>query len=203
MLSASIFSVLLLGFSSGVIHAFDADHLAAVGGLSGRDQGRRSYQFALHWGFGHGLAVIIIASAVYLLGAAIPVKFSMFAEALVGWMLIVVGALTFYHLWQQHHRHDTNQSNHPHALWIGLIHGSAGSATLLAVMPALGLANPALGMMHVMIFNVGLILAMALVGVTVRGGLSAAGRYHDLMRLFLQSIFASFAVGFGIFRLLS
>jgi hypothetical protein len=202
MFSASIFSVLVLGFFSGVIHAFDADHLAAVGGLSGREKGRRSLHFALHWGFGHGLAVIIVAATVYLLGAAIPVKFSMFAEALVGWMLIVVGALTFYHLWQQHHN-KPSRSSYSHALWVGLIHGSAGSAPLLAVMPALGLASPILGMAHVLIFNIGLIVAMTAVGAALKSGLNAACRCNSFMHLSLQSGFAGFAVGFGIFRLVT
>ena len=59
-----LLSILLLGFSAGVIHAFDADHIAAVSGISGQNGGRYSFRFALHWGFGHGLAVIAVASLV-------------------------------------------------------------------------------------------------------------------------------------------
>ena len=44
-----LLSILLLGFSAGVIHAFDADHIAAVSGISGQNGGRYSFRFALHW----------------------------------------------------------------------------------------------------------------------------------------------------------
>jgi nickel/cobalt exporter len=90
-----LLSILLLGFSAGVIHAFDADHIAAVSGISSRDEGRHSFRFALHWGFGHGLAVIAVATFVLLAGAAIPTQFSAVAEAAVAWMLIAIGAMTF------------------------------------------------------------------------------------------------------------
>jgi len=200
---APLLSMLLLGFAAGVAHAFDADHLAAVSGMSSRDNGRHSLRFAVHWGLGHGLAVIVVASVVLLAGAAIPVQFSAFAESLVAWMLIVIGALSFYHLWRQHHRHDSKQGVGPSAVWVGLVHGSAGSAPLLAVIPAAGMASPALGMLHVLVFNFGLITAMAGVGIALRGGLSSLGRYHYGVQRSLQSLFAVSAMGFGVFLLLN
>jgi high-affinity nickel permease len=78
-----VLSMLVLGFSAGVIHAFDADHIAAVSGISGQNSGRHSFRFALHWGFGHGLAVIAVATLVLVAGAAMPTQFSAVAESAV------------------------------------------------------------------------------------------------------------------------
>ncbi|WP_269620193.1 urease accessory protein UreH [Zhongshania sp. BJYM1] len=200
---APLLSILLLGFAAGVIHAFDADHIAAVSGISGRDGGRHSFRFALHWGFGHGLAVIIIATCVLVAGTAIPTRFSAYAEAAVAWMLIAIGISTFMHLWRQHHRRGHARPNSYNAALVGLVHGSAGSAPLLAVIPAAGMASPALGMLHILLFNVGLIMAMAGVGAALRSGMSAAGRYHHALQLSLQSGLGVFATGFGVFLLLS
>ncbi len=91
-----LFSVLFIGFAAGVVHAFDPDHLAAVGGMSGRDKGRYILRFALHWGLGPGLAVLGVASVVLLAGSATPFVFSATAEALVSWLLIGLGLLIFY-----------------------------------------------------------------------------------------------------------
>ncbi|MBW2940910.1 urease accessory protein UreH [Zhongshania aquimaris] len=200
---APLLSILLLGFSAGVIHAFDADHIAAVSGISGQNGGRYSFHFALHWGFGHGLAVIAVASLVLLAGAAIPTQFSAMAEAAVAWMLIVIGAMTFAHLWRQHQHQAEAQPRSYNAILVGLVHGSAGSAPLLAVIPAAGMASPTLGMLHILVFNAGLILAMAGVGAALRSGLSAAGRYHHALQFSLQSALGVFATSFGVFLLLS
>lgn len=198
-----LLSTLLLGFSAGVIHAFDADHIAAVSGISSRDEGRHSFRFALHWGFGHGLAVIAVATFVLLAGAAIPTQFSAVAEAAVAWMLIAIGAMTFMHLWRQHNNSEQVKPRSYNATLVGLVHGSAGSAPLLAVIPAAAMASPTLGMLHVLLFNAGLIVAMAGVGAALRSGLHAAGRYHRAVQLSLQSALGVFATGFGVFLLLS
>jgi hypothetical protein len=196
-------SMLVLGFSAGVIHAFDADHIAAVGGISGQNSGRHSFRFALHWGFGHGLAVIAVATLVLVAGAAMPTQFSAVAESAVAWMLIAIGAMTFIHLWQQHQNTEATESRSHNASLVGLVHGSAGSAPLLAVIPAAGMSSPTLGMLHVVVFNIGIILAMAGVGTLLRSGLSAAGRYHHALQLAIQSVLGVFATSFGFFLLLS
>lgn len=200
---APLLSMLLLGFSAGVIHAFDADHIAAVSGISGQNGGRHSFRFALHWGFGHGIAVIAVATLVLVAGAAIPTQFSAVAESAVAWMLIAIGAMTFTHLWQQHQNTEAAAPRSHNASLIGLVHGSAGSAPLLAVIPAAGMTSPTLGMLHVVVFNIGLILAMAGVGAALRSGLSAAGRYHHAFQLSIQSALGVFATSFGVFLLLS
>lgn len=196
----SLIWVLALGFGAGVLHAFDADHLAAVAGVSGRDD-KRSVRFAMHWGLGHGLAVMIIAAVVLLGGAQVPERFSAAAESLVAWMLIAIGMTTFYHLWRQHWCNAPTESAPRQTIVVGLIHGSAGSAPLLAVIPVLGYASPLLGMLHVLLFNVGLLLAMMVVGAAISRGMSGvAGRSHKV-HLSFQAAMAMFASGFGIFLL--
>lgn len=193
-------TVLMLGFAAGVLHAFDPDHLAAVSGLSGGD-GKRSVGFALHWGLGHGLAVLIIALAVMVFGAAVPEAFSAAAESAVAWMLILIGAHTFYHLWQQHYRGRVYGGHRRNAALVGLVHGSAGSAPLLALIPAAQYTSAAWGLLHVLLFNTGLLLAMVGVGAALRRGLAVAAKRDGRLQLSLQGGLAMFAVGFGTFLL--
>lgn len=196
----SLLWVLALGFGAGVLHAFDADHLAAVAGVSGRDD-RRSMRFAMHWGLGHGLAVIVIAGAVLLGGAQVPERFSAAAESLVAWMLIAIGAMTFYHLWRQHWCNASPESAPRNTILVGLIHGSAGSAPLLAVIPMLGYASPLLGMLHVLLFNLGLLLAMMAVGAAIARGVASVTGHKPRLHLSFQAAMAMFASGVGIFLL--
>lgn len=193
-------TMLVLGFAAGMLHAFDADHLAAVSGLSGGD-GKRSVRFALHWGLGHGIAVILIAVAVLVFGAAVPERFSGLAEAAVAWMLILIGAHTFYHLWRQHQDGVTASGTSRNAMLVGLVHGSAGSAPLLALIPAANFASPTLGLLHVLLFNLGLLVAMMLVGAALRKGMAVAARQKGRWQLSLQGGLATFAMGFGVFLL--
>lgn len=201
MESTALETLLVMGFAAGMLHAFDADHLAAVSGLSGGD-GRRSTRFALHWGLGHGLAVMLIAAAVIVFGSAIPERFSALAESAVAWMLILIGMHTFYHLWQQHRYGRRHEGRSRNAALVGLVHGSAGSAPLLALIPAASFSSPAWGMLHVLLFNSGLLMAMLAVGAALRRGLAVAAHRNGRLQLSLQGALAAFAVGFGCFLLI-
>jgi nickel/cobalt exporter len=185
-------ALLAMAFGLGSLHALDADHIAAVSGLACRkESGRyRVLRFALQWASGHGLMLMLIGGAVLLLGAAIPVALSHWAESLVGVVLVVIGVgvlrdlhrqrlhLQFHHHeglpghahWQHPHPTSsgavaTGSPRHTHRpLLVGVIHGTAGSAPLLALLPLTVQQSPWVGMGYLLVFGFGVFVAMSLFG---------------------------------------
>jgi ABC-type nickel/cobalt efflux system permease component RcnA len=106
-----LISILLLGFVIGVRHAFEADHLAAVSALVSRGRSVRSIapQGAV-WGAGHTLALVVLSGAVLLTPWTLPAGFTPALEAVVGGVLVLLGAHLLLRLWRDRvhvhaHRH--------------------------------------------------------------------------------------------------
>ena len=178
-----------LAFGLGLLHALDADHIAAVSGLaSHRPSLKNSVQFCLRWAIGHGAVLLLVGGAVFLLGMAIPERLSAAAETLVGAVLVIIGATIFYsllrkrahihfhshsdlpehahwHVHPQHTKHDATAHRHAHAAtMVGALHGMAGSAPLLLLLPLGQMDSPLHGIIYLIIFCVGVVVAMLLFG---------------------------------------
>jgi hypothetical protein len=87
-----VISWLLLGFSMGLRHALEADHLAAVASLSARAASPKALvRVAGAWGVGHGLTILAIAGLWVATGVAVPDQAQPFVEAAAGSLLIWLG----------------------------------------------------------------------------------------------------------------
>lgn len=207
----AISTFLMMGVGLGILHAFDPDHVAAVGGISVADGPRSPYwRFAVHWSLGHGTAMLMLAAAVFILGFAIPAQLSELAEQTVAYMLIAIGV---YSLWRFYIGLGDGQSSDvssdvdsPRAITsaplIGLIHGTAGSAPLLAIIPAAKLANPIIGVAYVTLFSVGVALGMLILGTLLAQTFRQVGRVGALYQGLIQAAIGLFALVLGIFLVL-
>lgn len=186
----SIITLLGLGFGLGMLHALDADHIAAVSALASTRANRLdSIRFCAKWALGHGFALLVIGGCVYLLGSTIPKQLSQCAETLVGLVLIVIGLAIFRELrhnqahlhihrhdhlpphahWHRHRKsataHHNDEHRHRHtAVMIGLLHGVAGSAPLLVLLPLSKMASPWVGMLYLAVFSTAILVTMLLFG---------------------------------------
>lgn len=190
MYEYSLFSTLFLGMSLGILHALDADHVAAVSSLASTRTGRRhALFFCGKWAMGHGLSLLIIGGCVLILGFAIPETLSQIAENLVGLVLIMIGGWVLWEVYRKplhvhFHQHDdhlphahwhTHAKNthhdddmahqHTHsAVFVGGLHGIAGSAPLLALLPMTKAGSTWLAMSYIIFFSIGVLIAMLLFG---------------------------------------
>ncbi len=183
---------LLLGFLVGVSHAFETDHIAAIGTLasSGKATPKRLAFLGASWGMGHTTTLFLISLPVILFGVILTARFAAGLEFAIGIMLIGLGAHVFYKLWKARvhlHLHDhgdgqphfhahshagdtlphsENPHHHKHlrfswrAYLIGLAHGAAGSAGLVALAAA-ATQNPITALIYILVFGFGSILGMA------------------------------------------
>lgn len=191
MADSSYFTILGLGFILGLRHALDLDHLAAVSTvLAERPSWRASGLVGLSWGVGHTAVLLFVGAIVLVLRVPIPEPLAVAAEALVGVMLVMLGALLGMKLirerWHLHHHDHDGRSHlhfhshrhsqaHSHVHWwwhslrplcIGMAHGLAGSAALLLLVVAS--AHSVMdGLLYIAVFGCGSILGMMLIGITL------------------------------------
>jgi sulfite exporter TauE/SafE len=184
--SENLFGILSLAFGLGLVHALDADHVIAVSTLSSqpRTSGLRPWWYGLRWSLGHGAALLLFGILVLGAGVAIPQQLARLAEFLVGAVLIVMGLVVFFRLraqrlsfgfhshadslyhahWHRRPEHQLASGYHHGAVLVGALHGVAGSAPLLALIPVVATGSIWLGMCYLLLFNVGVLFSMLLCG---------------------------------------
>ncbi|MGH3091914.1 MAG: hypothetical protein ACRDOG_06250 [Gaiellaceae bacterium] len=156
--------VLLVALLLGLRHAADPDHLAALTTLlagSERRSARAGALLGLAWGLGHAATLVAFGLPLLLIGAALPESARRGFEAAVG-LIVVALALRLLRQWRSgrfhihEHEHEgglrhahlhghAHETRHEHkhrprtplaAFSIGLLHGTAGSATMSVLVVA-------------------------------------------------------------------
>ena len=214
--------IILPGFLAGFLHVLmGPDHLAAVSPLAIENKDK-SWKVGLKWGLGHTGGVFVIGLLVILFREIIPVDIvSAFSERIVGIVLIGIGIWGLQNIFRKKihiHEHDgvkhfhlhnpkigSEKKNHFHthtALFIGIIHGLAGSSHLLGVLPALALPTQIQAAAYLLSFGTGTIIAMIffsqMLGITAS---KFAGKGSNLYKK-LSISFSGLAIAVGIFWLL-
>jgi len=142
------------------------------------------------WGLGHTITLFLFSTIVIMTDSIIPEKFANGLEFVVGIMLVFLGGdvirrlirdkihfhshehdneVTHFHA----HKHTNNQkhadSTHRHehasgfpirALYVGLMHGMAGSAALI-ILTLQSVDSVTTGLFYILMFGIGSIIGMA------------------------------------------
>jgi hypothetical protein len=176
--AVSLDSLLALGFLLGLRHAMEADHLAAISTIvTERRSLLSSSLVGACWGFGHTLALLIAGVAVLLLRYQLTDRMAHVAELCVGIMLVLLGAdvlRTLVRRGASHTHEHTAVAPHSHAngwrvsrpLFVGMIHGLAGSAPLLLLTLTV-MSSPVAAFSYIAVFGVGSIMGMTFMSVLV------------------------------------
>lgn len=191
-----MFGVIFLGFLIGMQHAMEADHVAAVASLATRNRsvGETTRQ-GLAWGAGHALTLFIFGGIIVVMDTLVPERFAQGLELAVGVMLLLLGADVFHRLFRERihfhkHRHGDSVHFHAHshtsglphaedshqhehlekfplrALFVGMMHGMAGSAALI-ILALNSVTSIGLGLLYIALFGLGSILGMAMLAMVI------------------------------------
>lgn len=148
----------LFAFFAGMGHAFEPDHLLAVGNLvSRRDTLAAALRDGIYWGIGHTLMLVVVGMVIWL--GRVTFLTSGYFEALIGAVLIVLG---LSRLLEQRRPAKIRPGANP-ATWafaVGLLHGLAGSGALVLLVMS-SLRSAWLGALYFLVFGIGSILGMA------------------------------------------
>ena len=204
MSDPTLVAVLLLGFTLGLRHALDADHLAAVTALTSDGGGIRGAMIAgLSWGLGHAAMLGVLGGALVLMRVPMSERVGGLFEMAAGLMLVGLGAATVVgalrgRVHVHTHRHgDVEHSHlhfhavphpggaphsHPHPLraalrpfLVGGVHGLAGSGAVVLVVLAT-IPTWLYGTIYLGVFGAGSVVGMSLMSVLVAAPLVLARR---------------------------
>ena len=225
--------IMALGFLIGMGHALEADHLAALSTMAARERQRRSIvRHGMSWGLGHALMLFVIGGGVIWLQADLDQRLASGLEAIVGVMLILLGARVLWRLVRDRvhihrHRHDDGTEHlhahshrdeesdhdprnhhhlHPSAISPGaLIIGlvhGMAGSAALVVLTASVMTTPAYGLLYILLFGVGSILGMGLLSAIIAVPLSWTARGLTLVHHAVQILIAAGAIGVGSLTLI-
>ncbi|WP_223428519.1 hypothetical protein [Tateyamaria pelophila] len=219
-------SLLLLGVVAGMIHALEADHLAAVATLSSEGGGRRRLVLrGATWGLGHTITLFLICAAVIQFSMVLTPSRAAAFECAVGVMMVVLAGNMIRKMKRNKvhfHAHDHGDGLHVHAhshatanlphardphdhahsfpvkaLLVGLLHGAAGSAALIALALA-SAQTPTQALIYVLCFGLGSIVGMAAMSSLAAWPLMAAEKTAGWVHKGSQIAIATIAGGIGI-----
>jgi ABC-type nickel/cobalt efflux system permease component RcnA len=169
------------------------------------------------WGLGHTVTLFLFGSVVLVLGLVMPQPMAQTLELGVGLMLVILGldvlrrlARERIHFHLHHHddgeahfhahshageaRHDPRRHAHEHpdgfpfrALFVGLMHGMAGSAALI-LLTIQTIESPLLGLLYIALFGVGSMLGMALLSFAIAIPLRYSARGMTWLHNALQAV---------------
>ena len=201
----------------GAAHAFDADHVVAVSTLAttaGRPSG--AVRLALVWGLGHMVPLLAVAAIAILLGWEMPPWVAAAAERSVGPLLVTLGAITLIglrsrrihihthrHAGVRHmhfHAHGRRWGDHHHAhaaVLTGAVHGLAGSAAPIVLVPVSAGHAPIDALIFVGAFGVSVAMTMAAYALCLGQLTATLGERGRLASVALQCSAALACVGIG------
>ena len=182
-------AVIWVGFTLGLVHALDADHVMAVSAMSNARPGaKRTLVFCANWALGHGGVLIASGLLLFGLGIGIPQSLAFFAELFVGVFLVAMGGFCLWRFRRERlvlseHRHGDVVHRHwqvegkEHAgevngdrlqrhapVMVGVLHGLAGSAPALALVPVVVQGDLVTALLYLLLFSAGVMLAMVVFG---------------------------------------
>ena len=217
--------LIFLGFSLGLMHALDADHVMAVSTLSNQKPSlRRTVLFSANWAIGHGGVLVLSGLLLFGLGIALPESLIHLAEMSVGALLIFLGLFSFWQFKKQKlslssHRHGDIEHQHWHEhshtektdaaptkdghvpVMVGVLHGLAGSAPALALIPAIGQSELSVVIGYLMMFSLGVMLSMMAFGLGFGGLQRLLKARYDLLFYWSRRVIALSSTVLGCFWL--
>jgi len=220
-----ILPLIFLGFSLGLMHALDADHVMAVTALSNQKPSfLKTLWFSANWAIGHGGVLLISGVLLFGLGLSIPASLQYFSELSVGLLLIAIGLYSFWQFKQQKlsmtvHHHGDIQHSHWHdkqhlenatlkptkdthlPIMVGSLHGLAGSAPALALIPVASQGQMSTVIIYLLVFSVGVMLSMMLFGLGLGSMQNFLKKNHQRAQYWSQLFIASTSMLVGCFWL--
>jgi len=177
--------LLFYALYEGLLHAFEADHILAVTNIvSHRTKLFPAVKDGIFWGLGHTSTIFLVGVVMIVFKVHIPEGAFSYFEAAVGCMLIIVATYRLYIFLRdeqttlsfhkhQHEHAGENKSLHTHihlkgknlhkaSYGIGIIHGLAGSGTLVVLIMT-QIESIANSILYLVIFGLGTMIGMTLV----------------------------------------
>ncbi|MCI5083851.1 MAG: urease accessory protein [Saprospiraceae bacterium] len=192
---------LLFAAVVGFSHAFEADHLVAVGNIvTKRERPILAVKDGIFWGLGHTSTIFLIGLIMIIGKATFLNDWFQYFEAGVGLMLIVLGVFRLYQFYRHEHRAIDPNDKHHLAYGVGLIHGLAGSGALVLLVMA-DIQGSLNSIIYLLIFGLGSIIGMLLAAGIFSLPFSKKFTSNRSLQLVLVWLSSLLCIGYGAFVL--
>ena len=188
---------------------------------------RSTIKHGLVWGLGHTTTLFLFGSMVIWMDSVIPEQLATYLEIAVGFMLIILGldvlrrmlkeqihfhlhrhknSATHFHAHSHQGENNHPQSKHQHShdqkfpyrtLFIGLMHGMAGSAALI-LLTMETIDSLWAGLLYMLLFGLGSMLGMAIISAIIAIPLRASANGMTWMFNGLQAGIGVLTFGLGL-----
>ena len=203
---------LLTALVAGFAHALEPDHMAAVTTfVSRRPRPLEAVGFGVRWGVGHSASILVVGVALVALNLRVPAGLTRGLEFGVGGMLLALGLwLLWSVLHERAHRlaadspasstaAEAHSHGHRHGtLWVGMAHGLAGTAPLVALLPAATVRSGWMAAGYLLFFGVGTTLAMGLYAIAAGLVFDRAGTRVPALGGMLRALTAVGSAALGV-----
>ena len=154
---------LLFAIVIGFNHAFEADHVLAVGNIAHkRPKLWHALRDGIYWGLGHTSTIFLIG-CIFILGKyALDVTSFEAFEVLVGICMIGLGGFRLYQVMKADRQQHVEGHKRHLAYSVGLIHGLAGSGAVVLIAMT-NITSSIESIVYLLLFGLGSIAGMMLV----------------------------------------
>lgn len=196
---------LLFAAIVGFGHAFEADHLVAVGNIvTKRKSLAAAVKDGIYWGLGHTSTIFLIGLIMIVGKATFLNNYFIYFEAIVGLMLVVLGGYRLYQYFtkQKTTKHlEDHKHQHKLAYGVGLIHGLAGSGTMVLLVMT-EVKSSFSSMLYLTIFGIGSALGMLVAAGIFSLPFSKKIAQKQGLQLILILLSSLLCIGYGIYLII-
>ena len=186
---------ILFAFIAGTGHAFEPDHLLAVGNLiSRRDTLAEALRDGIYWGLGHTTTLVVVGSIILL--GRVTFLTSGYFEAAVGLMLIVMGISRLLDQRREAAKVRPGVAPSRAAYAVGLLHGLAGSGALVLLVMS-EIRDPWLSVGYFAVFGIGSILGMFIVAGLCSVPFTKRMKINRVLKLSTVTLSSLLCIGYG------
>jgi ABC-type nickel/cobalt efflux system permease component RcnA len=205
------------GFLLGLEHAFEPDHVIAVTSIISKHKNlKKASILGAIWGIGHTTTLIIAGLIILTLKITIPDKIALSLEFIVGMIIVLLGFLVIKdlfvnkkhihththdgstHIHLHSHKKDESHNHYHKSFTVGLIHGMAGSASLMLLVLST-MESFIVGIIYIILFGIGSIIGMGVVGGLISLPFVITSKKFSSLNIKIRYITGAVSIIFGVF----
>lgn len=207
------FIPMMSAFGLGAVHAFEVDHMTAVGAfVARRPRPLQAIKFGVKWATGHALSLLVFGSLVFALKLAVAENVNHWLERFVGLALFGVGVFSLLKM-RAHgvtHAHSYGSGS----FWMGMLHGVAGTAAFIGesivILSGSAAASTSQSVVshyvaivsYTVAFSVGVLAAMAVYAFILGGALSWTSARSNAFSIGARAVAGVWSCAIGLFWML-
>ena len=195
---------LLFAAVVGFNHAFEADHVLAVGNIANRrNTFLEAVRDGLFWGLGHTSTILLVGCAIIIGKITLNVGSFEYLEVVVGVTLVALGIFRIRKLRKANQKLDkATPTDTKLAYSIGLIHGLAGSGAVVLIAMS-EIESSSLSIIYILLFGAGSILGMIIVAMLFKIPIGSGSGVSIKVQNGFVMLSGILCIGYGLFMIYS